>query len=127
MKQKNRKKGFSLIELIVVIAVIAAIAAVIVPQFSNMTGAAKTSADQRNVQLWNETYANAAAMDQSALNGTTLTDPTKLDGASSVDPINAVYDVGETQVTFKTDGFTLKAGTVKWDADTNTLNYTATK
>jgi prepilin-type N-terminal cleavage/methylation domain-containing protein len=62
MKQASKKKGFSLIELIVVIAVIAAIAAVIVPQFGNMSGAAKNAADQRNIQLWNEVYSNAYAL-----------------------------------------------------------------
>jgi len=63
MKQVSKKKGFSLIELIVVIAVIAAIAAVIVPQFSNISGAAKNATDKRNVQMWNEVYSNAYALD----------------------------------------------------------------
>jgi prepilin-type N-terminal cleavage/methylation domain-containing protein len=63
MKQVSKKKGFSLIELIVVIAVIAAIAAVIVPQFSNISGAAKNSTDKRNAQMWNEVYSNAYALD----------------------------------------------------------------
>jgi prepilin-type N-terminal cleavage/methylation domain-containing protein len=75
MKQRS-KKGFSLIELIVVIAVIAAIAAVIVPQFGNMSGAAKNAADQRNVQLWNEVYSNAYAMTSGGnTTGMTITTP----------------------------------------------------
>jgi len=61
MKQTNRKRGFSLIELIVVIAVIAAIAAVIVPSVSNFNSEARRTSDQRNVQLWTQTYLEAKA------------------------------------------------------------------
>jgi prepilin-type N-terminal cleavage/methylation domain-containing protein len=96
MKQVSKKKGFSLIELIVVIAVIAAIAAVIVPQFSNISGAAKNSSDQRNVQLWNEVYANAYALNgdgaytatgslpNAAITGSTSTTVSAIDYSVSV-------------------------------------------
>jgi type IV pilus assembly protein PilA len=113
MKQANRKKGFSLIELIVVIAVIAAIAAVIVPQFGNISGAAKNSADQRNVQLWNETYANAYAFVSGGVaTGTTkVTDtmPTAdIAAASNVAAFEVTYTLSDgTNMTFAAPAFTI--------------------
>ncbi len=112
MKQRS-KKGFSLIELIVVIAVIAAIAAVIVPQFGNISGAARQSADQRNIQLWNEAYSNAYAMDQSTIvTGYTL--PTALDGTNAP-VLNVQYNVSGQLMNFYAEGFSLKGtGTLKF-------------
>jgi len=115
--KKTSKKGFSLIELIVVIAVIAAIAAVIVPQFGNISGAAKASADQRNVQLWNEAYSNAYAMDQTTLShGFTL--PTALsNGAAPV--LNVQYNVSGQLMNFYAEGFSMKGN--------KTITFSASK
>jgi len=89
MKQAKRNKGFSLIELIVVIAVIAAIAAVIVPQFTNITGAAKNASDQRNAQMWNEVYANVYSI---------ASDPgaTGVTGANNLPATGTTYNSGDS-------------------------------
>jgi type IV pilus assembly protein PilA len=123
MKQRS-KKGFSLIELIVVIAVIAAIAAVIVPQFGNMSSAAKNAADMRNVQLWNETYSNAYALvgDTAAgatIGGMTVTKVTGLDTTDAstyakdgkVPTLDVVVTQADgTAMTFHADTFTIVGG-----------------
>ena len=41
---KNKKKGFTMVELVVVIAVIGILAAVLIPTFSNITEKAEKSA-----------------------------------------------------------------------------------
>lgn len=111
MKQRS-KKGFSLIELIVVIAVIAAIAAVIVPQFTNISGAAKNAADQRNVQLWNEVYANAYAISGGAggtapTNGTLPTNVNAVAGGS-VPNIDVSFTLSGAVMNFNAPGFNME-------------------
>lgn len=112
MNQKNRKKGFSLIELIVVIAVIAAIAAVIVPSISNFNVEAQRTSDRRNVQLWNQTYLEARAANNSA------PVPTIAAASTAVAAYDAQATVGATDINFNAPGFTLAAGTVTFAADT---------
>lgn len=46
MLGKNRKKGFTLVELVIVIAVIAILAAVLIPTFANLIQKSKLSSDQ---------------------------------------------------------------------------------
>jgi prepilin-type N-terminal cleavage/methylation domain-containing protein len=124
MKQVSKKKGFSLIELIVVIAVIAAIAAVIVPQFSNISGAAKNSSDQRNVQLWNEVYSNVYAINgDTTYAGTYVTGnfPTAADGSQGTNcaEINYTVNVSGTAMKFYAPSFTwagTQANTYKFSA-----------
>ena len=55
----NRKRGFTIVELIIVIAVIAILAAVLIPTFSNLLKRAYTAADQTLVKNLN----NALRMD----------------------------------------------------------------
>lgn len=55
---KNKKKGFTLIELIIVIAIIAIIAAIAIPRFGSVTNDAKLKADIANAK----TIANAVTM-----------------------------------------------------------------
>lgn len=55
----NRKRGFTIVELIIVIAVIAIFAAVLIPTFSNLLKRAYTAADQTLVKNLN----NALRMD----------------------------------------------------------------
>jgi len=117
MKQANRKKGFSLIELIVVIAVIAAIAAVIVPSISNFNQEARQTSDERNVQLWNQTYLEAKAAGAD-LSGVVV-------AGDDVGAIDTSIDVGKTPVDFIAPEFTVVAGTVVFDKDGNPpLTYT---
>jgi prepilin-type N-terminal cleavage/methylation domain-containing protein len=108
MKQRS-KKGFSLIELIVVIAVIAAIAAVIVPQFSNISSAAKNSADQRNCQLWNETYMNAVAAWPGGSPAAPTTALIHVGGntGGGADAINVTYNLSGQNVSFSCPEFNI--------------------
>ncbi|MFA5257035.1 MAG: prepilin-type N-terminal cleavage/methylation domain-containing protein [Opitutales bacterium] len=110
MKQANRKKGFSLIELIVVIAVIAAIAAVIVPSVSNFNTEAKRTSDRRNVQLWNQTYLEARAA------GATV--PTSLTSTTVAPVIATSINVGDTSVSFNAPTFSTSVGTMVFANDT---------
>lgn len=58
MKKNNKKKGFTLVELVVVIAVLGILAAVAVPRLSGFQEKAKVSAHQVNIK----TLENAAAL-----------------------------------------------------------------
>ena len=50
MKHTNKKKGFTLVELVIVIAVIAILAGVMVATFSNVVDKANKSADLQEVK-----------------------------------------------------------------------------
>ena len=50
MKNLNKKKGFTIVELVIVIAVIAILAAVLIPTFSNVANKAKDSAAVQNAR-----------------------------------------------------------------------------
>ncbi len=91
------------------IAVIAAIAAVIVPQFGNLTGAAKNAADLRNAQLWNDAYANAYALAQSQNLETGYSMPYTADAPvnGSVNEINTSFNLSGQIVNFTSPGFTI--------------------
>jgi len=113
MKQAKRNKGFSLIELIVVIAVIAAIAAVIVPSITNFNEEARDTAAERNVQLWNQTYLEAAAAGAAPL-------PLALVDATHCPAVAATAMVGTQNVVFNAPAFdTVDAGTLVFDAAAN--------
>jgi prepilin-type N-terminal cleavage/methylation domain-containing protein len=113
MKKISSKKGFSLIELIVVIAVFAAIAAVIVPSITNFNEEARDTSADRNVQLWNQTYLEAAAAGATGL-------PNALTDDTHCPEIAATADVGGTTVTFNAPAFdTVDAGTMTFDAAAN--------
>jgi len=113
MKQAKRNKGFSLIELIVVIAVIAAIAAVIVPQFTNITGAARNATDQRSAQMWNQVYQDVYAITNGD-NGIDITAGDDLPGAQviaageDVPGIDITVSVNGADMQFTAAGFTLE-------------------
>lgn len=56
IKLRNKKKGFTLIELIIVIAIIAILAAIAIPKFGEVRKKANTNSDIANAK----TIANAA-------------------------------------------------------------------
>ena len=97
MKYKN---GFSLVEIIIVVVILAIIAVIVVPQFSNSSTQAKTSAlsiDLRKVRTQIELYRfhhnnllPAAAGETNADFKQRMTNQTDIDG-------NAGTDFGPTQ------------------------------
>lgn len=66
---KNKKKGFTLIELIIVIAIIAILAAVAIPKFGDVKKKANESADLANAKT-----IHSAASIAIAESDTTITD-----------------------------------------------------
>lgn len=70
---KNKKKGFTLIELIIVIAIIAILAALAIPKFGDIRKDSAFKADIANAK----TIANAATI---LLTENTLTGPIDVDG-----------------------------------------------
>ena len=57
----NKKKGFSLVELLVVIAVIGVIAAIAIPAMSGIFGSSQAAKAKRNAQNIASVYASAVA------------------------------------------------------------------
>ena len=53
MKKLNKKRGFTITELVVVISVIAILSAVLIPVFSGITKTAKKTADEQAVRNMN--------------------------------------------------------------------------
>lgn len=69
-KVKNKKKGFTLIELIVVIAIIAILAAILVPTMTKYIGNAKNSSVASNAKIVYD--AASAAYSEAITDGDTV-------------------------------------------------------
>jgi type IV pilus assembly protein PilA len=69
--KRNKKKGFTLIELIVVIAILGILAAIAVPRFSGITDKAKVSADQQLGELAKKAAVMLEASQDINISGTT--------------------------------------------------------
>lgn len=58
MKQTNKKKGFTIVELVIVIAVIGILSAVLIPTFSGLINKANNTARQEGLRNAYTTYAS---------------------------------------------------------------------
>ena len=58
MKQTNKKKGFTIVELVIVIAVIGILSAVLIPTFSGLVNKANETAKQEGLRNAYTTYAS---------------------------------------------------------------------
>lgn len=97
--KRNKKKGFTLIELIIVIAIIAILAAIAVPAFGQIRQNANASADLANARTM-FSVVSAAITDESI----TLPAP---DGNDLVTKYYDIEEVGEATVPFDvTDSMT---------------------
>lgn len=60
----NRKKGFTLIELITVIAILSVLTGVLIPQVSGVIGTSKDSVCLNNLATLNRIYRQQVALDE---------------------------------------------------------------
>ena len=72
MKKTNKRKGFTIVELVIVIAVIAILSAILIPTFSNVVDQAKEAAAKQEISNTNTQMAIAYASAGKAM-PTTLT------------------------------------------------------
>lgn len=139
--KKNKKKGFTLVELIVVIAIIAIIAAVAVPTTISYVNKAKIStADQEATELMNTLNT---AMTDLALNSDEVTSETFVNLLKSVMPetknvnkvvvsgtrdavkITVITDVVSDDVTYSGDASGVSAGEGEYYVNASkTFNWT---
>ena len=89
MRKNNKKKGFTIVELVIVIAVIAILAGVLIPTFANVVKKAQESAALQEAQ---SLYKEAMALD--------LADGT-LDGKKGKDATENITNVEGKEVTYK--------------------------
>lgn len=61
----NKKRGFTIVELVIVVAVIGILSAILIPTFSNLTNVAKENALQTNLSSAYSMYSEAAASSES--------------------------------------------------------------
>ena len=110
---KNRKKGFTIVELVIVIAVIAILAAVLIPNLSRLVGKANESARLQEVEsalkvmLMNQTDG---ALDETVF---AITDGSKT--------YTYTYENGELGKEVETTSFSAPEGTVAVTATTDKL------
>ena len=61
MKNRNSKKGFTIVELVIVVAVIGILSAILIPTFANLTTQAQQSALKSDLAAVYTTYTSDAA------------------------------------------------------------------
>lgn len=92
-KLKNKKKGFTLIELIVVLAVLAIIALIAIPNFNRIRENSKVKADQRGADLIDKAVTTLALDGTLKNNGTYLFDGKVVTGGSVATERQEIQDV----------------------------------
>ncbi len=108
MKNSNKKRGFTIVELIIVIAVIAILAAVLIPTFSSLINKSLVAADESLVRNLNE----ALAMDVTNPHNT-MTDALKATKENG-------FDVSKINARASTDG---KKHEILWDSRNDCFVY----
>ena len=108
MKRANRKKGFTIVELVIVIGVIGILSAILIPTFVNVTANANAAALQSNIANVYSAYAAEAA-----------------DGevdASTTSPKAAIVFKAQADVAikFETKTYEFNGTSKKWEAKENT-------
>lgn len=80
-KNKKKKKGFTLVELIIVIAIMAILAAVAIPRFGEVTRNANATADLATAKNLHGIAAQLIAQDPTTTTNDLLTEvPARVDG-----------------------------------------------
>lgn len=108
MKNSNKKRGFTIVELIIVIAVIAILAAVLIPTFSSLINKSLVAADESLVRNLNE----ALAMDVTNPHNT-MTDALKATKENG-------FDVSKINARASTDG---QKHEILWDSRNDCFVY----
>ena len=108
MKNSNKKRGFTIVELIIVIAVIAILAAVLIPTFSSLINKSLVAADESLVRNLNE----ALAMDVTNPHNT-MTDALKATKENG-------FDVSKINARAGTDG---QKHEILWDSRNDCFVY----
>lgn len=105
MKNTNKKRGFTLVELVIVIAVIAILSAVLIPTFTGIINKARQSADETAVANMNTIL--------------------KADGAVEPTTLNELYNVlSENGIDAKDYTPLRKDHYFFWDSNANVVVYT---
>lgn len=91
---KNRKKGFTIVELVIVIAVIGILSAILIPTFAGVTRNAQEKALQEGLR---NAYV-AYSVDYAAEEGYVAEEDMYLSADASLDGNSVVYKLGENGV-----------------------------
>lgn len=116
MKNRNKRAGFTLIELVIVIGIIGFLAAIAIPQFQDLTGLAKAGATKAGLGTVRSTLAVRYA--NSATGGGNASFPTQLaasDFAGAETPRNAINNTsGVTGLSATVNGTATNASAGFW-------------
>lgn len=107
MKKLNKKKGFTLAELLVVVAIIAVLVAISIPMFTSQLNKAKKATNQANLRA-----AKGAAVSQYLSDGNTGT-------------ATYVYDIANGTITSATSAKAQESSTVTIDSALDSALYSS--